>query len=316
MKTLIGTTLLMIVAIGGLWTYASAHADSTDYVFDEKALHEKRSHAAPSRGEVVVRVNGEPITSAQFDLALASFPENARGVMFSEAGRKVIAEELIRLELLAQKAERENLDERDDVRAQLEQSVVERELVRKNILAQAALRELVEQQQKERGTLRELYQRVREDFETAEVRQLIVSYRGSRLEREDVTRTKEEARKLAREAAEKLRSGAPFETVLREYGDNPENWQLGPLRRDSTPPDFAEAIFSLDGGETSDPVETQWGFHVFQMASRTTPSFEEIEEQLGRQARQLWTRVAVEDLREEAEVEFDEEFFGEMNDEG
>lgn len=308
MKTLIGTSIVMIAAVAGLWTYANEHADSAGYVFDRERSPEGSAPVIVQDEDVVVRVNGQPITVQDFELALQSFPESARGVMFSPAGRKVIAEELIRLELLAQKAKNEGLADRDDVRDQIRKSRLEAEFVRKNILAQAAVRELVSQQGTT-GTPQDLYEHVKDDFETVQARQIIVSYRGSRLERNDLTRTKEEALARASEAVAKLRNGASFEAMHREYGDNPDNLDLGPLRRDSTPPDLAEAIFTLGDGEVSDPVETQWGYHIFQVVSRSIPSFEEVEEQLGRQSRQLWTRVAVDDLREQADVEFDEEFF-------
>ena len=309
MKTLILASLVMIAAIAGLWAYANVHADSTGYVYDAEALH---GETAPDLDEedVIIRVNGDPITRTEFEMALASFPENAQAAMLSPSGRKVVAEELIRLELLAQKAEAEGLSSREDVREQIRRSQLEGELVRKNILAQAALRDMLEQSQ-QAGTLQELYAEIGNEFETADTRQIIVSYAGSRLGRDGVTRSKEEARKMAAEAVAKLRSGADFAEVLAQYGDNPGAGDLGPVRRDSTPPDLAEPIFALAEGETSDPVETPWGFHVFQVTSRSTPTFEELQDQLGAQSQQLWARVAVENLRDGATVELDDEFFGE-----
>ncbi len=164
MKTLVLTFLIMAAAIGGLWYYAADHADASDYVYEEEALLGERAAPAAEEQNVIIRVNGEPITQAEFELALASFPENARAAMFSTAGRKAVAEELIRLELLAQKAEAEGLDEREDVREQLDRSAIEGELVRKNVLAQAAVRQMLEQQQEgavPSGSLRRGKERLR-----------------------------------------------------------------------------------------------------------------------------------------------------------
>ena len=40
------------------------------------------------------------------------------------------------------------------------------------------------------------------------------------------------------------------------------------LGRDDLPPDFADAIFGLEAGEVSEPVATDYGFHLFQVLER------------------------------------------------
>lgn len=308
MKTLILTSLVMIAAIGGMWSYAREHADSSGYVYELDA-DEGTYGAAVEEGDVLIRVNGRAITQADFELALSSFPENQRAVMFSPAGRKVVAEELIRLELLAQKAEREGLESNEEVRQQIRMAKRQSELVRKNILAQYAIREMMNREDGA-GSLRELYGRMTDELESAETRQIIIGWKGSLRGREDIERSKQQALQLANEAVARLRAGESFESVHQQYGDNPESGDLGTLRRDSVPPELAEPIFSLDDGEVSDPIESAWGFQVFQVVSRDVPSFEEVESQLRSQAKQLWARIAVDELRERADVEMDEGFFG------
>ncbi len=138
-----------------------------------------------------------------------------------------------------------------------------------------------------------------------------MAYAGSRLGKDGVTRSKEEAARWAAEAAAKLRSGAEFSEVMAEYGDNPGNGELGRCGGTRLRRIWRNPIFSLGTGEISDPVETPWGFHVFEVTARKIPTFEELEAQLSAQAQQLWTRVAVENLREGAAVELDETFFSE-----
>lgn len=305
MKTLMVSSVLMIAAIAGMWYYAERHVDSASYAFPPP----ESADATVPDDEIVIRVDGQPVTRTEFELALASYPEEARGVLMTESGRRAVAEELIRLTLLAQKARREGVDQLDDVRGRLERARIESELMRKNILAQAAIRSMLESEQT--GSLRELYERIKEDFVVAETRQIVMSWDGSRLPvREGVSRTEEEAGRLAADIAQRWRAGEGGFAELRErYSDDQGTGELGQLRRDSTPPEFADVIFDLEPGEVSDPVRSGWGYHVFQVTGRQMPTFDQLEEQLGPSAQQLWARAAVEDLRENAVVEFDDDYF-------
>jgi peptidyl-prolyl cis-trans isomerase C len=306
MKTLIFSSVLMVGLIGGMWWYADRHVDSASYVFPPP---ERAADSTVPEDEVVIRVDGEPVTRTEFELALASYPEEARGVLMTETGRRAVAEELIRLTLLAQRARQEGIEDREDVRRRLAHARTEGELMRKNILAQAAIRAMLETEQP--GTLRDLYEKIKEDFVTADTRQIVVTWEGSRLPvRDGGTRNEEEARRLAEEIAERWRSGRePYEELRARYSDDQGTGELGQLRRDSTPPEFAGVIFDLEPGKVSDPVKSGWGYHVFQVTNRQMPTFAELEQQLGPSAQQLWARAAVEDLREKAVVEFDDDYF-------
>jgi parvulin-like peptidyl-prolyl isomerase len=81
-----------------------------------------------------------------------------------------------------------------------------------------------------------------------------------------VTRSKSEAKARATEALAKVRSGTPFEDVVKAYSDDAATvdrlGSLGKFRRDAMDPAFGAAAFALKTGEVSDVVETPFGFHV------------------------------------------------------
>jgi NIMA-interacting peptidyl-prolyl cis-trans isomerase 1 len=83
---------------------------------------------------------------------------------------------------------------------------------------------------------------------------------------EGITRSRDEARKRAQEALLKIRGGAPFEEMVKEYTDEPggpeRGGDLGTFDRSTMVKPFADAAFALKVGEVSEVVETKYGFHV------------------------------------------------------
>jgi hypothetical protein len=104
------------------------------------------------------------------------------------------------------------------------------------------------------------------DQERVSAAHLLVSYKGSLRAGENITRTKEEAKKRAQEALAKARKGTPFEKVVAEYTDEPggaaRGGKLGTFPRQAMVKPFADAAFALKPGQISELVETDFGYHV------------------------------------------------------
>lgn len=105
----------------------------------------------------------------------------------------------------------------------------------------------------------------------------------------------------AREVIAELDGGADFAELARERSTDPaasNGGELGTFRRGAMVPPFEEAAFALEPGSySSEPVATQFGFHVILVEAKEAiePSFAESEGQL----RADLTRTAIEDLLEE-----------------
>ncbi|MEY2932259.1 MAG: Peptidyl-prolyl cis-trans isomerase [Pseudomonadota bacterium] len=95
---------------------------------------------------------------------------------------------------------------------------------------------------------------------------ILVAYQGATRAKPTVTRTKEEARKLAQGLAERARQpGMDFARLAREASDGPTGIEGGALpkfgRQQMVKP-FSDAAFALQPGQISDVVETNFGFHI------------------------------------------------------
>ncbi len=78
------------------------------------------------------------------------------------------------------------------------------------------------------------------------------------------------------EAADDLKTqieaGADFAEVAREHSSCPSKSQggdLGEFGPGQMVPEFDEVVFSAEMGKTHGPVQTQFGYHLIEVTSRT-----------------------------------------------
>ncbi len=90
----------------------------------------------------------------------------------------------------------------------------------------------------------------------------------------------------AKAIAEQLKKGADFAALAKEKSKDPgaaQGGDLGYFTKDQMVPEFAEVAFKLDKGQISDPVKTEFGWHIIQVEDkrkREVPSFEQVKPQL------------------------------------
>ena len=124
---------------------------------------------------------------------------------------------------------------------------------------------------------------------------------------------KTEARKKIKEVQQKLQKGEDFETLAKTYSEGPSGpggGNLGYFRRGQMVKPFEDAAFSLKSGETSDIVETRFGYHlikVFDKQPEKTMTYAEIKDQLNehlkKQKLETEVDVYIDNLREGAKIE-------------
>jgi hypothetical protein len=95
---------------------------------------------------------------------------------------------------------------------------------------------------------------------------VLIQYKGSMRAAPTITRSKEDAKKLATEVMNKAKKGQDFATLAKQYSDEPgakdRAGALGKFTKGQMVKPFADAAFALKPGEISAVVETDFGFHV------------------------------------------------------
>lgn len=251
--------------------------------------------------QVVMRVNGEPVTEREFNLFVALAPEQARGFYASPAGRRALADELVKLKVLEQEAKRLKIGDEPDIQAQLQMTTSQ-------ILASRALEKLAESKTEER--VRQEYEK--EKNSAISLRHILIAYEGGQVPPRGGKQapTAEAATTKAADLAAKIRAGANFADIARAESDDEQSGQnggsLGPAKAENLPPDIGAAVSKLQPGQVSEPVKTQFGVHVFKVER---PTLDELRPALRQRVRQETAEAEVKRLEDAAKVDLDPKFF-------
>src|SRR5580704_10255817 len=117
--------------------------------------------------------------------------------------------------------------------------------------------------------------------------------------------TEEEAKAIEAE----LKKGADFATLAKEKSKDPgaaDGGDLGYFTKDQMVPEFAEAAFKLDKDQISDPIHTQFGWHIIKVEdkrAKPTPTFDQVKVQLQNYVAHRAQAELVDNLRKSAQIE-------------
>ena len=262
---------------------------------------ESGSDAAKKSGKVVMRVNGDPITEGEFEAFLSAVPEQQRAMFNGPAGRRELANELVRMKALEQEAKRRGLDRDPELTTQLE-------LLKTQLTATRVLQDIVKERSEKQ--VQELYEK--EKGSSLSLRHIVVAYEGGMIppKNQGTPPSGDAAMRKAGVIAERLRGGADFAATARAESDDPESGQrggsLGPLRAEMLPPEIAGVVTKLKPGEISAPVKTQFGIHIFSVGQ---PTLEDMRPMLQQRVQNEIAQQEVQRLQQAAKVDLDPQFF-------
>jgi peptidyl-prolyl cis-trans isomerase D len=93
------------------------------------------------------------------------------------------------------------------------------------------------------------------------------------------------AKAKAEDVLKQLRAGGDWTAIAKKYSDDPGSkntgGELGFLQHGVTVPEFDKTAFSLNPGQISDPVKTQFGYHIIQTEEKQTAHTKPFDEVRG-----------------------------------
>ena len=205
-----------------------------------------------SRDLILAQVNGKPITVDAFNRKWSMLPEMVKTAYFGQSGKKDFLEELIRRELLLQKAHEMNLDQDRPFKDRVE-------AFRERLLLDAVLNKTIEEKVVVTDGEIDAYFNAHRDTLPP-----IEEVRASHI----LVKTEAEAKTLL----DKLHRGADFSVVARtnsiDPGTKDKGGDLGTVRKGRMVAEFEKALFALKPGQTSEAVKTPYGYHIIRVQSR------------------------------------------------
>ena len=116
---------------------------------------------------------------------------------------------------------------------------------------------------------------------------------------------KSQVRQRAEQILAKVKAGAPFEELAKEYSDGPtasKGGLIGSFKKGSITPALEQIVFDLSRGQSSGIVEADYGLQIVKIINKKEPrhrSLEEVRNQIEEELYQQKLQPEVEKFREE-----------------
>ena len=279
MKTILTSMIALALCLG---TALAQGADESEI---------KAALADNDGSEVLATVGENKVTIGDAALTYSTLPEQMRAQPDATM-LEAITEQLISEYALMEKAIEAGLEDSREVKARLEAA-------RRATLAEAYITAELRSRVTDEA-LKEGYDEMTAEFpaeEEVRARHILVD-------------TEEEAKEITKTLRD---TDEDFAKLAAEKSTGPSGSQggdLGYFKKGDMVAPFADAAFSMKAGEVSDPVKTQFGWHVIKVEDRRMskpPSFEELEPQLRQQLTQASAQAIIAEVKEAADVEKMEE---------
>ena len=288
--------------------------------------------------EVVATVNGKDITRTQlqdiFNAAVQSSGMNVADLSSAQqlGGYTQLLNDLIDRQLLLDAASKEEITS-EDVEAeikkfksqfpdeaifdtQMKQAGMTPEKLQSDVREELKIRRWMESQVKTSDVTdadaKSFYESNLKEFEQPEtVKASHILFMVDADAAPEVVKEKQEA---AQKAATRAKGGEDFATLAKELSEEPgakeSGGDLGFFPKDRMVPEFANAAFAANLNDISEPVKTQFGWHVIKVTDKKaagTVPFDEVNNQITSYLKSTRQREAVQkvmkDLKDSAKIQ-------------
>jgi len=257
------------------------------------------SAQAPASDPVVARVNGVEIR--QSDLNLAEEDIGREMPANDEAGKRdYLVNYLTDMLLIAKAAEAKKIPDSAEFKQRL--AFMRNKALMETVLGEESKAALTE------PALRKIYDDATKTMGgQQEVRARHILFRVN--DPNDAAASKAAEDKV-KNTIERIKKGEDFATLAKALTEDPSGKQdggdLGYFTRDQMVPEFSEVAFTLEKGQLSGPIKTQFGWHVLKVEDkrmREPPPFDQVRGEIERFASRKAQVDLVTKLRASAKVE-------------
>jgi peptidyl-prolyl cis-trans isomerase C len=236
----------------------------------------------------VATVNGKEVPQTRVTELLEQL--KLQGQTITPEIEKQVADEVVLREIYLQEADKRGLGSTDNIKTQLE-------LARQSLIINALFDNLKKAQPITDAEILASYESFKAQAASTEyrARHILVN-----------------KQELAKALTARLKKGAKFETLAKQYSTDPGSKSKGGDLDFADPksyvPEFSAALMTLKKGEvTPEPVKTQYGFHIIKLEDTresTFPPLEDVKPQIQKNLEQKRSAQIREDLRSSAKTDY------------
>ena len=256
---------------------------------------------------VVLKAGSVTLTAAQFDQLIDGLPDASKAAARGPR-RKQFADFLVQAYMLSEEATRRKLDE---THAYKVQSMLSDD----QVLAGLVRAQVTEETKIDEADARKYYDEHLKDYEEVTARHILIRVKGSPVPVKPGAKelTDEEALAKANDLHKRILAGEDFATLAKTESDDTSSANGGllpPFAHGHMVPSFEQAAFKLKPGELSEPVKSQFGYHIIKVEAHNTKTFEEVRAQIEKMPPLVQAKVkkALDDMTKGAF--YDPDFFG------
>lgn len=214
---------------------------------------------------VVAQVGGNPIMESEIDAALMQMGQRAQQYN-NPQGRAMILDQLIARRLFLLDAQKNLMEREPAFKEQLKK-------VKDDMLTSYAIQKAVERVRVTDDEVKKFFEENPDQFEAG------VTYNASHI----LVDTKEKAEEIAA----KITAGEiSFEDAAKEFSSCPSGkagGELGDFSHGQMVSEFEQACDTLEAGQMSEPVQTQFGWHLIRLNKKEeggAMSFDEVRDEI------------------------------------
>lgn len=262
--------------------------------------------AAEDPDKVIITVGQEKVTVQDFNDLLSDLPPEAQAMARGQ-GKRMLGEKLAEIKLLSSEAKRRKLDESPKMKRQME-------LIRARCWPALAadVKNSIDA-----AAVQKYYDEHKSEFESVKARHILVRS-GAAMPGEQPDAkllTDEQAKAKIEKIRERLVKGEDFATVAKAESDDKgsaaQGGDLGSFRRNQgLVKPFEDAAFSLKEGEISQPVKTEFGYHIIQVQQKTAGSLESSRKDIENRLAPQKMEQMMSELKKSNPAKLDDSFFG------
>jgi peptidyl-prolyl cis-trans isomerase C len=292
--------LLLLLICGALWAQTPA------------APAKPAASPAPGASDPVVFTAGSTkMTKSEFETLVKNLPDQIRTQLGGDTpeARRRFAEQFSEVILYAAEAKKRKLDATPAAKVQVF-------LQEQSFLAGLLYQQTLEASKPAESASKAWFDAHKADYEEAKARHILIRFKGSAVplksNQQDIG--EEDALVKAKAIRERIVKGEDFAAVAKaesdDTGSGAQGGDLGTFGHGRMVPVFEESAFTLPIGEVSQPVKSQFGWHLIQVQARTVKDFAAVKPEIDKPLQSENAQKAMQAFKNSGKAVLDETYFG------